>query len=399
MSWSMIENYAESGTVYILADIGYDISTLPTNFPSGTICYAMDDSAKYRLSPSGVWAQVELDYVPEVYPDQECEHPTYYVISKNNAVSKEVLIESESDLEDVPRLVGILYRLSDGSASYKYSPAGNYFVKMAKKAAGAASGMQFYKVTFNDSTDKFIGPDGSELNFAALADKYNDDAYFLFCEYQSVTYIPSLPPVEDPIHPDRVLEFVSTWVYGGDVNVSRLAINENEQIKNETFVVGGGGSSGEITDLTNVKWTPFVTSVNALSFTFDTIADDDPEWRGYRHEFNVNYYPVAEHEGSIIDDTEYDCHKLIFRALDEDSLHPKRIETDVLYDMPAGDHYANDVGDTYLYEGYTNWGNLVRINAGEGEYNLMGLKFTGGVDATDPRLIAWLKANGTLTKF
>lgn len=141
MAWSVIENYADSGMVYVLVDIGYDMSTLPTNFAPGTMCYTMDDSARYCLAPSEAWVSSELDYVPLIYPNQECDHPTYYVISKNNLVSKEVLIESEDDLANVPKLVGVLYKMVDGTATYRYSASGNYFVKMAKKFAKVLNSM------------------------------------------------------------------------------------------------------------------------------------------------------------------------------------------------------------------------------------------------------------------
>lgn len=96
--------------------------------------------------------------------------------------------------------------------------------------------MEFFKVTYDDVANHFEDAEGNVMNYSALEDKYKDDKFFLYCEYQSVTYIPCLPPDEDPLHPEKVLEFISTWIYGGVINVSRLAINENEQIRNETKV-------------------------------------------------------------------------------------------------------------------------------------------------------------------
>lgn len=94
--------------------------------------------------------------------------------------------------------------------------------------------MEFYKTIFNDALSRFEDIGGNPLDYQALAEKYFDNKYFLYCEYQDVTYIPSLPPVDDIHHELDILEFTSTWVYDNDIYVSRLIINEANQVKNET---------------------------------------------------------------------------------------------------------------------------------------------------------------------
>lgn len=92
--------------------------------------------------------------------------------------------------------------------------------------------MEFYLVTLDGYPMQF--KHGNEvLGFTELADKYNDPKYFLYCEYASITFIPSLPPVDDPIHPDRVLEFSANWHYDGAHWLTSIKINESNQIKIE----------------------------------------------------------------------------------------------------------------------------------------------------------------------
>lgn len=104
---------------------------------------------------------------------------------------------------------------------------------------GRQDEMRFFPVVFNDTVvpNRFEDTNGNPLTFADLASKYLDPNYFLYCEYQAVTYIPSLPPVEDPIHEEKALEFSALWWYEGEVRASRLIINENEQTKNETKIL------------------------------------------------------------------------------------------------------------------------------------------------------------------
>lgn len=97
--------------------------------------------------------------------------------------------------------------------------------------------MGFYPVSLEGSPLQFIHheKDGTDtvLGFTELADKYNDPKWFLYCEYAAVTFIPSLPPVEDPVHPDRVLEFSAAWYYSGSHWLTSIKINEGNQIKIE----------------------------------------------------------------------------------------------------------------------------------------------------------------------
>lgn len=101
-----------------------------------------------------------------------------------------------------------------------------------------SSKMEFYRVTLEDDpTYKFIGPDGEPLTYADLKALYYDAKYFLYAEYQSLTYIPSFPPEYDPAYDSEALEFTTTYKYMGTVNYSRIIINEDNDIKAEFEVL------------------------------------------------------------------------------------------------------------------------------------------------------------------
>lgn len=97
-----------------------------------------------------------------------------------------------------------------------------------------AAKMQFYKVTAQGSPLHIVSPDGQTMNYSDVVAKYNDDRYFLYAEYANLTFIPTLPPMDDPSHGGAAMEFVCTWIYEGKLNVSRLIINEQNAVKYET---------------------------------------------------------------------------------------------------------------------------------------------------------------------
>lgn len=97
-----------------------------------------------------------------------------------------------------------------------------------------AAKMQFYKVTAQGSPLHIVSPDGQTMNYSDVVAKYNDDKYFLYAEYANLTFIPTLPPMDDPSHGGAAMEFVCTWIYEGKLNVSRLIINEQNAVKYET---------------------------------------------------------------------------------------------------------------------------------------------------------------------
>lgn len=122
--------------------------------------------------------------------------------------------------------------------------------------------MEFFKVVYDSTGDCFKDVNGNIMDFAALEEKYRDDKYFLYCEYMMVTYIPCLPPDLDPAYDKKMLEFVSTWIYGGVINVSRLAINEDEEIRNETKIAEE--SSNKVNSITNTTSTTEYPSNKAV---------------------------------------------------------------------------------------------------------------------------------------
>lgn len=96
--------------------------------------------------------------------------------------------------------------------------------------SGGGSSMSYFKVTYDGT---HIQHNGVNLTYQQLVDKYNDDEYFLFAEAYGLTMIPSLPPYEG----DNILEFICVWIEGGLTTVSRLIINDQEQIKFEDIIV------------------------------------------------------------------------------------------------------------------------------------------------------------------
>ena len=101
--------------------------------------------------------------------------------------------------------------------------------------------MEFYPVYLEQNPLRFVhyAEDGTaeELNYAQLAEKYRDEKYFLYCEYASITFIPSLPPDDDPMHEADILEFSALWNYDGEQRVTTIKISSDELIKVTEFVV------------------------------------------------------------------------------------------------------------------------------------------------------------------
>lgn len=88
--------------------------------------------------------------------------------------------------------------------------------------------MEFYKVDAQGAyTNISFWHDGVRLYYNDLVEKYNDPKYFLYAEFEGLTFIPSLPPVDY----DPILEFICTWIYGGIPHVARLVINSDNEGK------------------------------------------------------------------------------------------------------------------------------------------------------------------------
>lgn len=101
--------------------------------------------------------------------------------------------------------------------------------------------MEFYKVNLAGGVGTYhfthTNEDGSvdNLNYADLKEKYLDDKYFLFCEWRSVTFIPSLPPDYDPTYGSEVIEFSAVWDYLGEHRITVIKINSDGQIKADEY--------------------------------------------------------------------------------------------------------------------------------------------------------------------
>lgn len=95
---------------------------------------------------------------------------------------------------------------------------------------GTSAGMSYYKVTC-DMVHFYH--DGVIQTYSDLVEKYNDDNYFLYAECNGLTFIPSLPPLEE----DPILEFINTAIYGGVATITRLIINSSNEVKYNDVVV------------------------------------------------------------------------------------------------------------------------------------------------------------------
>lgn len=95
---------------------------------------------------------------------------------------------------------------------------------------GTSGGMSYYKVTC-DMVHFYH--DGVVQTYSDLVEKYNDDNYFLYAECNGLTFIPSLPPLEE----DPILEFINTAIYGGVATITRLIINSSNEVKYNDVVV------------------------------------------------------------------------------------------------------------------------------------------------------------------
>lgn len=109
--------------------------------------------------------------------------------------------------------------------------------------------MEFYKVDCTGAyTNISFWHDGTRLYYNDLVEKYNDPKYFLYAEFEGLTFIPSLPPVDY----DPILEFICTWIYGGRPHVARLVINSNNEGKYDGLDVVITSDLGEYTKKTYV---------------------------------------------------------------------------------------------------------------------------------------------------
>ena len=114
--------------------------------------------------------------------------------------------------------------------------------------------MEFYPVLLKQAPLRFVHMDGdveTVLQYTDLESKYRDQKYFLYCEYDLITFIPSLPPDDDPVHDVNVMEFAGVWHYDGLQRITAIKINENNEIKIEETVVPKDIQLGGVSVLSN----------------------------------------------------------------------------------------------------------------------------------------------------
>lgn len=175
--------------------------------------------------------------------------------------------------------------------------------------------MEFYKVVLEGSPVKFWH-EGVVQNYADLEAKYRDDKYFLYAEYESVTFIPSLPPDEDPVHPENVIEFSATWLYEGIQHITSIKINELEQIKIEEFECASSDDLNDVkkdlSDLDSSKadkseldgkvgFTDFASGSKAGVVRIERSFGTNSDSRGflYGQAFTMEQYPSLNDVGFI----------------------------------------------------------------------------------------------------
>lgn len=90
--------------------------------------------------------------------------------------------------------------------------------------------MEFYKLDYIGGA---LSHEGVVLNYQQIVDKFNDDQYFVYATDGSFVFIPCLPPLPG----DEILEFSSTYIYGGKNYIARIIINSENQVKWEEIEV------------------------------------------------------------------------------------------------------------------------------------------------------------------
>lgn len=90
--------------------------------------------------------------------------------------------------------------------------------------------MEFYKLDYIGGA---LSHEGVVLNYQQIVDKFNDDQYFVYATDGSFVFIPCLPPLPG----DEILEFSSTYIYGGKNYMARIIINSENQVKWEEIEV------------------------------------------------------------------------------------------------------------------------------------------------------------------
>lgn len=116
------------------------------------------------------------------------------------------------------------------------------------------SKMEFYPVLLKQAPLRFVHIEGdveTVLHYTDLEAKYRDPKYFLYCEYDLITFIPSLPPDDDPVHDVNVMEFSGVWHYDGLQRITAIKINERNEIKIEETVVPKDIQLGGVSILSN----------------------------------------------------------------------------------------------------------------------------------------------------
>lgn len=216
-----------------------------------------ENDACMVLFPVAGWKEMYGDGTFSVYNQRPEELMAYPVDAEYNDETEEVSWAVKSEDVAIPGngFVQLIYTVDDVVAKsiiYKTTVAKSLnwssvvpepYIPIIDKLVGRIEAleaeiknkMEFYKVTLEQAPLRFEH-NGEVLNYEQMAEKYNDDKFFLFAEYADITFIPSLPPVDDIQHDDNVLEFSGVWNYGQEQHITSLKINSNDEIKVDEFV-------------------------------------------------------------------------------------------------------------------------------------------------------------------
>lgn len=160
--------------------------------------------------------------------------------------------------------------------------------------------MRFYEVTVEGAEPNLhFVKDGVTLTYADLVSKYEDPQYFLYVEYQGLTFIPSLPPMVG----DEILEFTCQWIYGDKIQTSRLIINSANQVKYETKICAEQPTLHSYRDLSELNLAIEdnqeynITSCNNVTLTFPNTNFESHITFNFDSSFNVTFPSTTRYIG------------------------------------------------------------------------------------------------------